>query len=99
MHEEKYITHTKGHCITEVGTEMSLPERRYMNDLTGMTVEEFQLILNEMRTVYPFKDEETIFGTCYDPREERGTSRVEICTKDQDTGIYITMRKAGHRSE
>ena len=32
MHEEKYITHTKGHCITEVGTEMSLPERRTMAD-------------------------------------------------------------------
>ena len=32
MHEEKYITHTKGHCITEVGTEMSLPERRRMAD-------------------------------------------------------------------
>ena len=33
MHEEKYITHTKGHCITEVGTEMSLPERRYMDQI------------------------------------------------------------------
>lgn len=93
MHKGKYITHQKGHCNTQ-GRRSAAPERRYMNDLSGMTVEEFQLILNEMRTVYPFKDEETIFGTCYDPREERGTSRVEIVTKDQDTGVHITMRKA-----
>jgi hypothetical protein len=70
-----------------------------MNDLTGMTVWEFKDILEDMKKVYAYKDEETLFGLTYDPREEKGTSRVEICTKDQDTGIYITMRKAGHRSE
>jgi hypothetical protein len=98
MHEEKYITHIhKG--IASHRAANSRPERRYMNDLTGMTVWEFKDILEDMKKVYAYKDEETLFGLTYDPREEKGTSRVEICTKDQDTGIYITMRKAGHRSE
>lgn len=74
---------------------MSLPERRSMNDLRGMTVKEFKDILEEMRNVYAYKDDETLFGATYDPREVQGTSRVEIYTKDQDTGIYITMRKEG----
>ena len=75
------------------------PERRYMNDLRGMTVEEFKDILDEMRQVYPYRDEETLFGTSYDPREAQSTSRVELYTKDQATGVYITMRKDGTRND
>ena len=98
MHEEKYITHIhKG--IASHRAANSRPERRYMNDLRGMTVEEFKDILNEMRQVYPYKDEETLFGTTHDPREAQITSRVELYTKDQATGVYITMRKDGTRND
>ena len=48
MHEEKYITHIhKG--IASHRAANSRPERRYMNDLRGMTVWEFKDILEDMK--------------------------------------------------
>lgn len=65
-----------------------------MNRLQGMTVLQFKDILNEMKKVYNYKDSETRLGGCYDPRmSEKIISRVEIFTKDKDTGVEITMAK------
>lgn len=78
---------------------MAAQEGASMNSLRGMTVKEFKDILGEMKTIYKYKDEETLFGETYDPREGPGTRHVEIYTKDELTGIYITMRKAPERSD
>ena len=65
-----------------------------MNKLYGMTVQQFKEILEDMKTVYNYDDSETRFGACYDPRMSPDTiNRVEIYTKDKETGISITMSK------
>ena len=55
------------------------------------TVKQFYDGLNEMRKIYPFKDDETIMGT--ENPMSMHQDRLEIHTVDTETGIYITMAK------
>ena len=65
-----------------------------MNRLQGMTVEQFKGILDDMKAVYNYDDSETRLGGCYDPRMSPDIiQRVEIYTKDKETGVSITMAK------
>lgn len=56
-----------------------------------MTIKEMNTILNAMRSIYPFKDDKTYLYT-YDLTSGRH-NRVDITTKDDKTGITITMSK------
>ena len=65
-----------------------------MNLLRGLRVSQFKEILEEMKTVYNYKDNLTKLGGCYDPRMGPETiNRVEIYTVDGATGVEITMAK------
>jgi hypothetical protein len=55
------------------------------------TVKQFLNVLDEMRTIYAFKDEETRICTL-DPMS-RYHNRLTIMTKDEKTGINISMSK------
>lgn len=63
-----------------------------MNRVTGMTIAQFNEVVEEMRGIYPFKDENAYLGDLHDhlTNEQR---QVELCTRDEDTGIVITMTK------
>ena len=55
------------------------------------TVKQFYDGLDEMRKIYPFKDEETLIGTV--PNQMSMIEELAIQTVDKDTGIRITMEK------
>lgn len=59
--------------------------------MEGGTVKQFLDALEEMRTIYPYKDEETRLSTrnamSYTP------DTLTIITKDEKTGIIIEMSK------
>lgn len=59
--------------------------------MEGGTVKQFLEALDEMRKIYPFKDEETHICT----RDIRNLSHntLSIRTADEKTGIYIEMTK------
>lgn len=56
------------------------------------TVKEFLETLDEMRTVYPFKDEET-FMCKIDPRTFDCNNAISLRTVDEKTGVTIHMSK------
>lgn len=55
------------------------------------TVKQFYEGLNEMRRIYPFKDEETYMGT--ENPMSMSENRLTIRTEDKETGILIIMEK------
>ena len=59
--------------------------------MQGGTVKQFMDALEEMRTIYPFKDEDTRMCT----RDFRTLSHnaLSIRTVDEKTGVYIEMSK------
>jgi hypothetical protein len=61
-----------------------------MSDLSGTTIKDFKDMLERMRSVYPFRDEETKIVTTYDPCS-REHEVLQIKTRDQKTGVYILM--------
>ena len=58
----------------------------------GMTLEQFNKIIDEMRGIYNFKDSDAYIGNL---RDELTSSprRVEIITTDKQKGITIAMAK------
>jgi hypothetical protein len=57
-----------------------------------VTVKQVKDILEEMKTIYAYKDEKTAFDLGNDPsRWDRNV--VNIITKDEETGITIDMKK------
>ena len=67
--------------------------------LQGVTVKQFKDVLQEMKSIYNYKDDETRLGGCFDPRFTNETpSRVEIYTTDKATGIDIVMSKGIERA-
>ena len=60
----------------------------------GGTVKEFLNTLNEMRTVYPFKDENTRISVLGFHR--LSPDCLSITTTDENTGVFITMSKDFH---
>lgn len=66
-----------------------------MNNIKGMSVKQLNTILDEMRTIYPFKDEDAYLGNLRDIITEQ-PRQVEIYTKDEQTGISIILAKGVH---
>ena len=64
-----------------------------MNNVRGMTITEFNEVLDEMRTVYAFDENETYLSDLSDLLTN-SQRRVEIVTQDKETGIQIVMSKA-----
>lgn len=55
------------------------------------TVKQFKDMLEEMKTVYPYKDEDTVLST-HDVMTMSHTA-LELATTDEKTGVYIVMAK------
>lgn len=55
------------------------------------TVKQFKDMIEEMRTIYPFKDEETRLSTHNILTMNHTT--LEVSTIDKETGIKIVMAK------
>ena len=63
-----------------------------MNNVRGMSITKFFETLDEMKTVYPFKNDTTYLGSLRDlPSDSQ--RNVEIITTDEKTGIQIVMSK------
>lgn len=61
------------------------------DNMEGGTVKQFLDALEEMRALYPFKDEETIL--CTRDFHRLTHNSLSIRTKDEKTGIYVEMTK------
>ena len=55
------------------------------------TVKQFKDAIEEMRKIYPFKDEYTHLST--HDMASRENNRLELCTVDEETNITICMSK------
>lgn len=64
----------------------------------GMTIKEFNDILNDMHSIYPFKPESTQIVSLEDIRTNT-IRQVEILTTDEDTGVDIVMTKGIERGD
>jgi hypothetical protein len=64
-----------------------------MTKLYGMTIKQLKDTLEEMKTVYPYKDETTKMSDlqALDPRNRWA---VEIITTDEPTGIRVVLSKS-----
>lgn len=61
----------------------------------GMTIAQFKEIVEDMRKCYPFTDDGAQLGNLLDPLGNSASVRqVELHTTDEETGVFITMRKA-----
>lgn len=69
-----------------------------MNNVRGMTIKEFNDVLNVMHTIYPFKPETTHLGDFRDVQFD-ALRQVEIVTTDEETGVNIIMTKSVERGE
>lgn len=57
----------------------------------GGTVKQFYEAIEEMRSIYPFRDSEARLRT--DRIESGEPNQLTIITRDEKTGIYIRMTK------
>lgn len=57
-----------------------------------MTVKQYKDLLEEMKTVYPYKDEKTKIDTSM--QLAYSSPRLEIQTEDEKTGVTIVMSKS-----
>ena len=69
-----------------------------MTRLGGMKLSEFNAIVNQMKGIYPFKDDEATICNVNDPRMGDAINRLEIYVKDKTTGIDIVMSKDGEKT-
>lgn len=67
-----------------------------MNNVRGMTLKQFNDVLDEMHTIYPFELDKTRLGELHDLNMD-AHRRVEIITEDEKTGITIVMAKGVER--
>ena len=67
-------------------------------NLRGMTLKEFNDVLNDMHKVYPFENDKTRICDVYNPRNA-SFNQVEIRTQDEETGVWITMSKEVERGD
>lgn len=66
-----------------------------MTRLGGITISQLNEWLDSMRKVYPFKNDFTKIVSITDPRMgDNEPCRLEIYTKDAETGVEITMSKS-----
>ena len=64
-----------------------------MTRLGGMKLSEFNAIVNQMKGIYPFKDDEATIVSVHDVNMGDEPFRLEILAKDEATGINIVMSK------
>lgn len=64
-----------------------------MNDVYGMSIKQFNDVISEMKTIYPFDDDKTFISNLKD-RISNSQRCVEIVTTDKNTGINILMSKS-----
>ena len=64
-----------------------------MNKFAGISVKQFKDAIEEMRTVYPFTDENAHLSNCVDLFTGEVGRRVEVATTDERTGVHIVMEK------
>lgn len=57
-----------------------------------ITVEALYKTLDEMKTIYPYKDEKTVFELTKNPYLDTD-SVIKIETKDEETGIWVQLAK------
>lgn len=58
----------------------------------GMTIQQFNDIIADMKKVYPFKDDEARLGNMIDLKS-LDIHNVEVHTEDKKTGVFIVMQK------
>ena len=63
-----------------------------MNDVRGMSLKQFNHVIEEMRKLYPFTDNHTYISNLRD-EISNSQKRVEIITIDEPTGIQIVLSK------
>ena len=63
-----------------------------MNRVRGMTIEQFNNTLDEMRTVYAFKDDTTTLDEFTDLLT-RSNRQVCVHTVDMETGVEVVLCK------
>lgn len=63
-----------------------------MNNVCGMSLAQFNKTIEQMRSIYPFRDDKAMLGELRDLCSNSQRS-VEIITRDEDTGITIVMQK------
>ena len=68
-----------------------------MTRLGGMKLSEFNAIVNLMKGIYPFKDDEATIVSVHDVNMGDEPFRLEILVKDEATGITLVMSKGVER--
>lgn len=68
-----------------------------MTRLGGMKLSEFNHIVNQMKGIYPFKDDEATIVSVNDMNMGNEPCRLEIFTKDENTGVTLVMSKGVER--
>lgn len=63
-----------------------------MNNVQGMSLSDFNAVIEEMRGIYPFKNDKTYLGNLRDLPSD-SFRNIEIITTDEKTGIQIVMSK------
>lgn len=63
-----------------------------MNNVRGMTLQQFYDVLEDMRKIYPFEADKTFLGDLRDLPSD-SLMNVEILTKDEKTGVQIVLSK------
>lgn len=58
----------------------------------GMTIQQFNDIIADMKKVYPFKDDEARLGNMIEVKS-LDINHVEVHMEDKETGVFIAMQK------
>ena len=68
-----------------------------MTRLGGMKLSEFNAIVKQMKSIYPFKDDDAMIVSVQGMEMGETPCRLELLTKDETTGITIVMSKGAER--
>lgn len=63
-----------------------------MTRLTGMTLTQFHGLVEDMRKVYPFTDEQAHIINTHDPYTNEHT-QLELYAHDEETGVNVKLSK------
>ena len=69
-----------------------------MTRLRGMTLSQFNGLVEDMRKAYPFKDEETKIIDTHDLSEDCNCL-LELYAHDKDTGVDVRLSKGVNYDE
>lgn len=68
-----------------------------MTRLGGMKLSEFNAIVKQMKSIYPFKDDDAMIVSVQGMEMGETPCRLEMLTEDETTGITIVMSKGVER--